>query len=289
MRGARIAIVKRFLVASASVSLLALTVSGCYWLASYEDLTSGLGEAGADGGTEPVEEAGPVVDSTFVVDSGTVVEPFCPPDAGPNGYCMDFDGIDASSLGIAGYEADAAVVTGTYVSPPSSLFVGPNAAMSGGGYNVSFPLQPTTGRLEFQMLALDLNAWITTMNMSLSQELTGTNELLNVVLSPTGAFQVQEYIQLGDGGVLQDGHPSFYLDGGADAGGWHHVILSMTVDDNNDNYFSSLTVDGQVLEDGVPLALPWVQGNVGIGVGVGYAGGGGSRFFFDNVRATFGP
>ena len=32
----------------------------------------------------------------------------------------------------------------------------------------------------------------------------------------------------------------------------------------------------------------WATGNARIGVGVTYGGGGGPRFYFDNVRADFG-
>ena len=37
---------------------------------------------------------------------------------------MDFDGVDAGVLALEVNGADAAIVNATYVSPPSSLFVG---------------------------------------------------------------------------------------------------------------------------------------------------------------------
>ena len=273
---------KGHLLAGASVCSLAATLTGCYWLASYEDLTSGNGVSTSDGGPMPDATA------NANVDGGAGAGPFCPPDAGPLVYCMDFDTADADTLGLGANQASAAIVGGTYVSPPNALFVKLDDVASDGAYGVHFPFQPRTTRLEFQIRATDVNVWVTTLSISLFEEATQTSRTLNVVVSPGDGFQVQEYIQLGDGGIEQNGHTSAPFDGGADPGAWHHVVLSLTVDDANQQYLSGLTVDGQVLEDGQALALPWAQGNASLGVGVTYGGGGGPRFFFDNVRADFG-
>jgi hypothetical protein len=281
--------VKRVLLASASALPLAATLGGCYWLASYADLTSGLAEAGTDADIQVSEDAGVAVEAGAAPADGSGASgSFCPTDAGSLSYCMDFDGIDAGGLGLGSYEANAAVVAGTFVSPPSSLSVNLYGTGSNGGYNVDFPFQPSTARLEFEIMTLSLDQWVTTLAISLYQSSTQTARTLNVVVSPQGEFQVQEYIQLGDGGVEQDGHQTPPLDGGVDAGAWHHVVLSMTVDDANQEYLDSLTVDGQALEDGQPLALPWAQGNASLAVGVTYGGGGGPQFYFDNVRVDFG-
>ena len=117
-------------------------------------------------------------------------------------------------------------------------------------------------------------------------DLIGEN--LNVVVSPSGVFEIQEYFSLPDGGNAQGGQPGVPVEGGADPDVWHHVVLSLTVNDSMQTYLCGLTVDGQVLQDQVPLTLSWAQGNASIGVGVTYGGGGGPEFYFDNVRADFG-
>jgi hypothetical protein len=263
-----------------------MSLAGCYWLASYKDLTSGLDEdAGSDTGvTGPgtSDDGG----SGAIVEDSSAPQPFCPPDAGPLTYCMDFDGVDASAIGLGSYLADAAIVSTTSVSPPSSLAVTLNGAQSSGAYGVSFPFQPVTSVLQFDMLIAKAGQWVTTLAISLVPDSPQTEQNLNVVVGPNGEFQVQEYIQLSDGGVEQGGQPDVTLDGGS-LGAWHHVVLSLTVDDATQIYTSTLTVDDQVLEDAVPLTFPWVRGNARLGVGVTYGGNGGPQFFFDNVRADF--
>ena len=152
---------------------------------------------------------------------------------------------------------------------------------------MSFPFQPTVSTLEFDVSATTIGQWVTMLSISLYEDSTKTARTLNVVVSPDGEFQVQEYFALEDGGNEQNGHTAVPLDGGAEAGAWHHVVLSLTVDPSNQEYLSGLTVDGQVLEDGQPLGLSWAPGNANLGVGVTYSGGGGPIFYFDNVRADF--
>ena len=77
------------------------------------------------------------------------------------------------------------------------------------------------------------------------------------------------------------------VDAGAPSA-WHHIVLTLTVDDANKQYLSGLTVDNQVLEDGEPLALSWAEGTVSLHIGGTYAATGGAELFFDNVRADFG-
>ncbi|HEY5241967.1 MAG TPA: hypothetical protein VIJ22_10900 [Polyangiaceae bacterium] len=271
---------KRLLSAGAVVCSIAASLTGCYWLASYEDLTSGLGNAGADAPSEVV----PGFDAQLPVEAG----PFCPPDAGPLVYCMDFDGVDAAALGLGVYEADAGIVNGISVSPPSSLFVRLDGQGSEGAYNVSFPFQPTTATLQFDVSIPAAGQWVTLLSIILDQDSTQTGRVLNVVVSPEREFQVQEYFSLSDGGSENYGHTTLPLDGGAAPAAWHHVVLSMTVDDATQRYVSGLTVDGQVLEHDYPLGLSWAQGNAQIGVGVTYGGGAGPELYFDNVRADFG-
>jgi hypothetical protein len=85
--------VKRVLFASACALSLGAGLSGCYWLATYQDLTSGLGEsdAAADAVIPVVDasdDAPPSRDAGLPPPTGTG---FCPDDAGPHVYCMDFD------------------------------------------------------------------------------------------------------------------------------------------------------------------------------------------------------
>lgn len=277
-RSASIVGVKYVSLARASSCALAVTLSSCYWLAQYQDLSSAFGDAGS------------VVDAGSVADGGPVAEPFCPPDAGALAYCMAFDGVDASVLALEVYEADAAIVNGTYLSPPSSLFVGLQDAASFGRYAVSFPFQPTTTRLEFQIRTVGLNEGVTTLAITLLQASTETARTMNVVVSPYGGFQLQEYFALADGGIEMSAHPTYQVDGGGAPPGWHYVVLTLTVDDAKEQYFSGLTVDNQVLEDGgQPLALPWAEGTASLHIGVTYAAAGAPQsFFFDNVRAEFG-
>lgn len=283
---------KGLLSASASACLLAVTVSGCYWLASYQDLTSGLGDSGA-----PLDAPGD--QDAPLLDSGVAVAPadaraaeasgsFCPPHAGPLVYCMDFDGVDAATLGLGTYQASAGIVSSKSVSPPSSLKVSLNGMGSSGSYYVQLPVQPTTTQLQFDVLTLSLDQWVTTLSITLFQESTQINQNLNAVVSPKGQFQVQEYFSLPDGGNEQNGHSAYGPDGGAEAGVWHHVVLSLTTDDANQRYLSSLSVDGQIVEDNQPLGLSWSRGDANLGIGVTYGGGGGPEFYFDNVRADFG-
>jgi hypothetical protein len=269
---------RRLLLAGAVACPIAASLCGCYWLASYEDLTSGLGHVGGDADVDAFKEGG-----IAPLEAG----PFCPADAGPLVYCMDFDGMDASALGLGTTQASATLVTGVYVSPPSSLFVSLYGPASSGGYGVSFPFEPTTSTLQFDVSSPVMGQWVTLLSITLYDDSTNTGRTLNVVISPDGVFQVQEYFALEDGGSEQNGHMAIPLDGGAEAGAWHHVVLSLTVDDAKQKYLSGLTVDGQVLEDGQPLGLSWAQGNAQLGVGVTYGGGGGPQFYFDNVRADF--
>jgi hypothetical protein len=284
---------KGLLLASASACLLAVTVSGCYWLASYQDLTSGLGDSGSSADALPGDQDAPLTDGGAPMDSPADVQeaeagPFCPPDAGPLVYCMDFDGVDAAALGLGTTQASAGIVSDKFVSPPSSLKVSLYGNASGGSYYVQLPFQPTTARLEFEVLTESLDQWVTTLSITLFQESTQINQNLNAVINPMGQFQVQEYFSLPDGGNEQNGHAAYGPDGGSEAGVWHHVVLSLTVDDSKQQYLSSLSVDDQVIEDDQPLALSWSQGNANLGIGVTYGGGGGPVFYFDNVRADFG-
>jgi len=280
---------KGLLSASAPACLLAVTVSGCYWLASYQDLTSGLGDSGPAADALTVDQDGPLADGgapvDAAVDSPAAEGPFCPPDAGPLVYCMDFDGVDAASLGVGTSQASAGIVS---VSPPSSLKVSLYGTGSSGSYFVQLPIQPTTSRLQFDFFPVALGQWVTTLSITLFQTSTQINQNLNAVVSPTGQFQVQEYFSLPDGGNEQNGHAAFGPDGGTSLGAWHHVVLSLTVDDSTQQYLSSMSVDGQVIEQDQPLSLTWSQGNANLGIGVTYSGGGGPEVYFDNVRADFG-
>ncbi len=261
----------------------AIPLAGCYWLASYQDLTSAWGEAGSDGGPLPGDGG---LDAEIEAEAG----PFCPEDAGPLVYCMDFDGVDAASLNLGANQATAKVVSGTYVSAPSSLEVSLYATGGNGGYGVSFPTNPRTVRLEFEILPAVLGQGITTLAVSLHEDSTQTDRDLNVGLSSEGAFRVEEYFHLSDGGFEQNDHPDHALDagGGTGIGEWHHVVLTFTVDDANQVYAYGLTVDGQVFEDASPLALTWRQGNVSLSTGVAWTSGNGPKVFIDNVRADFG-
>ncbi len=281
--------------ASASACLLAVTLSGCYWLASYQDLTSGLGDAGPAVDALPEGQDGPLFDGGEPVDApgeGLTAEaagPFCPPDAGPLVYCMDFDGVDAAALpGLGTSQASAAIVSTKSVSPPSSLHVSLYGTGSSGSYYVQLTIQPTTSQLQFDNFTVSLDQWVTTLSITLFQESTQINQNLNAVVNPKGQFQVQEYFSLPDGGNEQNGHAAYGPDGGAASGVWHHVVLSLTVDDATQQYLSGLSVDGQTVEDSQPLGLSWSQGSANLGIGVTYGGGGGPEFYFDNVRADFG-
>jgi hypothetical protein len=284
---------KRLASATGWACLLPLTLSGCYWLASYQDLTSGLGEAGTTADAEVSSMDGAFADSAAPGDAATAVEaspeagPFCPPDAGPLVYCMDFDGVDASALGLGTYQASAGLTSTSFVSPPSSLEVSLHGTGSSGAYSVQLPFQPTTAQLQFDVRTTSLDQWVTLLSVALFEESTQISRVLNAVVSPEGAFQVQEYFALPDGGNEQNGHAAVGPDGGAGSGAWHHVVLSLTVDDATQTYLSGLTVDGQVVEENEPLGLSWAQGNASLGIGVTYGGGGGPVFYFDNVRADF--
>jgi hypothetical protein len=271
--------------AGAVVCPAAASLAGCYWLASYQDLTSGLESADAGVEADAHVNADGGADAPSPVEAG----PFCPPDAGPLVYCMDFDGVDAGTLGLQTYEAETGIVTGVSVSPPSSLFVGlvgPDAGASG-SYSVSFPFTPKTARLEFQVKATVLGQWVTTLGISMYQDSTQTGRVLQVLVAPDGGFEVQEFVSTPSSGTPY-GHTTFTLDGGAPADAWHHVVLTMTVDDSTQQYFSGLTVDGQVLEDDQPLQATWAQGNAQLGVGSTWCKTGGPQFYYDNVRADFG-
>ncbi len=166
---------------------------------------------------------------------------------------------------------------------------------SNAAYSVPFAFQPTSARLEFKLRVSGLSGSVTTFCIALFAEATQTLELLNVVVSGGGAFQVQEYFELADGGTALSAHttstvvsPSGSLDAGAESADWHHVVLTLTANDASHVYLSALTVDGQVLESARALGLAWAQGKASIGVGVTYAGSGGAQFFFDDVRADFG-
>jgi hypothetical protein len=259
---------------------------GCYWLVSTGDLTSG----GPDGGNDvTAQEAGsdgvgPMVDAGGGADTG----PFCPVDAGPYTYCMDFDGIDAASLNLYVNEADAGIVDGIYVSPPSSLRVKLNGGWgTAGAYNVDFPFKPKTARVEYQFMPQPLGSWVTSVGIYLWVSSTQTSESLQVLVAPNGDFQVQEWFSSPDGGTGWS-HGTFSLEGGTLPGAWHHVVLTMTVDDSQGRYFSGLTVDDQALELDVPLQGPWTQGTAHLGVGSTFAQEAGSDFYYDNVRADFG-
>jgi hypothetical protein len=280
-RGATIAHVRRVVFACALVLSGAVSIGGCYWLASYQDLTSAWGEAGSDTSVPP-GDAGR--------EGGPEAGPFCPADAGPLVYCMDFDGIDAASLGLGANQASAKVVTGTYVSPPSSLQVNLYAMAGNGGYGVSFPFKPRTVRLEFAVLPMVLGQQITTLALTFLDASTQTYQNINVGMSPDGQFRVEEYFQLGDGGIDQNDHPDHALDagGGTSIGTWHDVVLTVTIDDQNQKYSFGLTVDGQVFENAEPLALSWSQGEVNLSTGVSWTSGNGPKLYFDNVRADFG-
>lgn len=259
---------------------MALSMAGCYWLTSYRDLLAGNGDAGAD-----VQADVAASRDAASADAG----PFCPPGLGPNVYCMDFDDVDAASLGLQTYEADAGLTDVVSVSPPGSLFVkldGPDTGTAG-SYSVAFSFIPTTSRLEFEINVATLGSWITTPAISLYEASTQTWRSLQFLVTPEGAFSVQEYID-GPSGGQGYGHEVFPADGGLPTGTWHHVVMTLTVNDATKEYTSGVTFDGEVIEDNMPLQGPWAQGTATITVGSSWAQAGGSLIFFDNVRADFG-
>jgi len=267
--------VPRALLASCGPAVL---LSGCYWLAQYGDLSSayGDGDAQVEGGgdTQPAPDAGP---------------PFCPADAGALAYCMDFDGVDVQALGLVVNDGSAAsIVNGPYVSPPSSLRVTLEGPSSYGRYAVSLPLRPTTSRLEFEIQGIGVDEGVTTLGVTLVDASTQTSRALNVVVAPDGSFQVQEFFAFADGGTAISPHAWYHAEGGASSA-WYHVVLTLAADDATHTYTSGLTVNGEVIEDGQSLSLPWAQGDVTVNVGVTFAAEGGTDFYFDNVRADFTP
>jgi hypothetical protein len=273
--------VKYVFLARTSLCAAAVAASSCYWLAQYDDLSSKFGDdAGTNADAQSPLEAGPIADS------GVVAQSFCPPDAGPLTYCMEFDGVDAGVLDAQVFGADVAIVDETYVSFPSSLSVSVNGAFSFGRYEVPFQVQPTTTTLEFQVQAPNLTEGVTTMAVALLQTSTQTVRTLNVVMLPNAQFLVQEYFALADGGVEMNAHATRNANTNA-PNGWHHVVLTLTVDDTNVVYRSSLTLDDVIVEDSEQLALPGAQGTASLHLGVTYAAAGGQHFFFDNVRADF--
>jgi hypothetical protein len=258
-------------LAQGSFCAFALLLSSCFWLAQYADLSSAFGDAGTAADAQPASDAGP---------------PFCPPDAGPLAYCMDFDGVDPATLHLDVNQANAGIVESTYVSFPSSLLVTLQGAASSGKYDVSFPLKPTTTRLEFQIQTVGLDEGVTTLAIALLEPATQTARKLNVVVAPNESFQVQEYVAFADGGAQTSAHAWFQVDASAPTA-WHHVVLTLKANDATKEYTSGLTVDGKILEDGHALQLPWAGGTVTLDVGVTYAASGNQGFFFDNVRADF--
>ena len=102
---------------------------------------------------------------------------------------------------------------------------------------------------------------------------------------PNDFFALQEIFTLPDGGTVSQPHNAYQLGGGAEAGAWHHVVITLTVEDGMQHYSSGLTVDDQVIEQNRPLELPWVQGTASVIIGVTYAVDPGSQLFYDNVRA----
>lgn len=288
--GATIPPMRRLPFAGAILSAIAgWYVAGCYWLVSTSDLTSGAPDSGSTGSHEAGgESGGPMVDAEGDGGGASDAGPFCPADSGPYTYCMDFDGIDAASLHLYANESDTGVVNGVYVSPPSSLDVKLNGTWgTSGGYSVDFPFRPKTAQLEYQFMPQPLGSWVTSMGITMYASSTQTWEALQVLVAPDGGFQVQEWFQGPDGGTGWT-HGIFSLEGGTLTGTWHHVVLTMTVDDGQGRYFSGLSVDDQVLELDVPLQGPWAQGTVHLNIGSSFAQEGGSDFYYDNVRADFG-
>ena len=184
---------KYVLLALTSLCALAITLSSCYWLAQYGDLSSAFGDAGPNadaqspGGGAGRGSGGSSGNHSAQRRSARLLH--------------ELDGVDAGELGLQVYGANVAIVDGTYVSPPSSLFVELQGAASFGRYPVSFPFQPTTTRLEFQIRIADLEEGVTTLAITLSEASTQTLRTLNVVVAPYGGFQVQEYFALADGGT----------------------------------------------------------------------------------------
>jgi hypothetical protein len=262
-------------------------LAGCYWLVSYADLTAGQPDGASESSAEASVEGGTDVGDAQG-DADADAGPFCPVDAGPYTYCMDFDGIDAASLDLQTTQAEAGIVNGIYVSPPSSLGVKLNGGWgTAGSYTVDFPFMPKNVRLEYQFMPQPLGSEVTTLGIAFYVADSQTWEALQVLVDPRGDFQVQEWFSTPDAGNGWS-HGTFSLEGGTQTGAWHHVVLTMTVDDSQGRYFSGLTVDDQVLELDVPLQGPWAQGTVHINVGSTFAQEAGSDFYYDNVRADFG-
>ncbi|HEX8792770.1 MAG TPA: hypothetical protein VF765_17615 [Polyangiaceae bacterium] len=282
---------RRLPVAGAVLSAIAAWyAAGCYWLVSTGDLTSGGADASSDVALRETggEAGGPMVDAESEAGEGGDAGPFCPEDAGPYTYCMDFDGVDAASLHLYTNDSDTGIVDGVYVSPPSSLGVKLNGGWgTAGAYDVNFTFKPKTARLEYQFMPQPLGSWVTSVGISLWVSSTQTSESLQVLVAPDGEFQVQEWFEGPDGGTGWS-HGTFSLDGGTRTGAWHHVVLTMTVDDSQGRYFSGLSVDDQALELDVPLLGPWEQGTAHLGIGSTFAQEGGADFYYDNVRADFG-
>jgi hypothetical protein len=269
---------RRLLFAGAVVSATVTSLAGCYWLAVYPDLTS---DPDASGDASSGLDASPPLEA----EAG----PYCPVDAGPLVYCMDFDGVDASAIALTSEGAAASIVSGTYTSRPNSLLVDLYARPGLGGYNVPFPtIRPRTATLQFDVNAHTVGPnWITLLYIALIDD-ANVVRTANVVVSPDDAspdyrFRMGEHFAFPDGGEDEQFHSP---GGAADAGAWHHVVLSLTVDDANQDYHTRLTVDGQGDQE---LLAPkkWAQGKAQIAVGVTCCGGAG-RFYFDNVRAEFG-
>lgn len=270
---------KHVSVARASLCAVAITLPSC-WLADFGDLSSAYGDAGSNADVQ----SGAGVDAGH---GGDAAEAFCPPDAGANTYCMDFDGVDAAALQLQASGAIVGIVNGPYVSAPSSLSVALDGGASFGRYAVAPGVPSTATTLEFEIQSPKLSGGVTTLAISL-EDSTQALRMLNVVVSPFGGFQVQEFVTFADGGSQIHAHGMGTLTDAGVATTWHHVVLSLTVNDQSKTYLSGLTVDGQVMEESVPLTLQWAEGTVALHIGVTYSQAGVSQFFFDNVRASFG-
>ena len=261
----------RTVLAGAIACALGGTLAGCYWLLP-EDKDIGASESGKEGG---LDGEGP-----GDADAG----PFCPADVGPLAYCMDFDGVDADVLGLGADKADAGIVTGTYVSFPNSLYLELSGVYSSANYIVGFPLQPTKVRLEFQVRTDEVVNSVSATSITLTQD--SMERQLTLILSENNGFQLQEYFTLPDGGhPLPGDHDPYQFDGG----GWHHVIMTLIVNDVMNEYDSSFTVDGQMLEDNRPLNFVWAQGAASVIIGASYALDPGSQLYYDNVRVDLTP
>lgn len=265
----------RLLLVGVVACLAAMPMAGCYWLASYEDLTTEWGDR-VDGATKDVESGdGPSLG-------------FCASQTTVHALCADFD-IGAFNAQFTTYlfvtpSTSLGIDATRWRSPPNSLLsVVPEAAASGNAAAMEQLFAGTASKVTYAF-DLRVESWVPDEVMTLASIYVGRGpdqHELDLLVGTNGSTLEERFA---DGS--QTGH-ALALPvpvASSDADRWTSVVITLDVAQRT----CTMTLDGSTALAAEPIAPSWMAGQPGVNLGIGYVSAQGNwTVRYDNVTVDW--